>query len=275
MTALKYGPKPLDCYSAPGEIGLAILRPDGTVFYTGSFSGPQGNGAGHTAIYYSAGPKAKVGSRARLPQRRQRRRLLRGARAERQCPRVRRQRRALRVEREDVHTGAQRVGCRPSDLVTDRPDHDARRLDGRALQSSSGSPNSSVGRWRSRTIRKCVALGKTYKIDVEAIQRLGQVMAQGDEEQNPTNYPLVRITTAANGNWSTTRERTTTAAWASPRGQSSSGTYFDVPKNHINGRRQTRGRRQRHRVEAGQDRGEYRSSVTFPSQYTALPSTCS
>ena len=46
---LQYGPKPKDCYLPPGEIGPAILRPDGTVFATGSASGPSGFGAGHTA----------------------------------------------------------------------------------------------------------------------------------------------------------------------------------------------------------------------------------
>ncbi|HEY4116152.1 MAG TPA: hypothetical protein VGM17_18995, partial [Rhizomicrobium sp.] len=48
------------CYYPPGEIGPAILRPDGTVFATGGF--PQGGLRGHTAIYnpatnrWTAGP---------------------------------------------------------------------------------------------------------------------------------------------------------------------------------------------------------------------------
>src|SRR5207237_6330645 len=38
------------CYYPPGELGPAILRPDGTVFYTGSYTNTP-SGAGHTAIY--------------------------------------------------------------------------------------------------------------------------------------------------------------------------------------------------------------------------------
>jgi hypothetical protein len=45
---LQYGPNGQFCYYPPGEIGPAILRPDGTVFATGSYSTA---GPGHTAIY--------------------------------------------------------------------------------------------------------------------------------------------------------------------------------------------------------------------------------
>jgi len=47
---IPYGPNGSLCYFPPGEIGPAILRPDGTVFATGSYSST-GSGAGHTAIY--------------------------------------------------------------------------------------------------------------------------------------------------------------------------------------------------------------------------------
>lgn len=58
---IHYGPNGSLCYFPPGEIGPAILRPDGTVFATGSNSS-SGSGAGHTAIYdtqtkaWTAGP---------------------------------------------------------------------------------------------------------------------------------------------------------------------------------------------------------------------------
>jgi hypothetical protein len=48
---INYGPKDKLCYYPPGEIGPAILRPDGTVFYTGSYT--KNNGPGNTAIYDS------------------------------------------------------------------------------------------------------------------------------------------------------------------------------------------------------------------------------
>ena len=50
---IHYGPNGSLCYFPPGEIGPAILRPDGTVFATGSNSST-GSGAGHTAIYNTA-----------------------------------------------------------------------------------------------------------------------------------------------------------------------------------------------------------------------------
>lgn len=50
-----FGPGGSLCYYPPGEIGPAMLRPDGTVFATGSFANDDPNldpnGAGHTAIY--------------------------------------------------------------------------------------------------------------------------------------------------------------------------------------------------------------------------------
>jgi ribosomal protein L24E len=46
---LQYGPNGSLCYYPPGEVGPAILRPDGTVFATGST--PSGSPTAHTAIY--------------------------------------------------------------------------------------------------------------------------------------------------------------------------------------------------------------------------------
>lgn len=45
---IDYNPKK-KCYLPPGEVGPAILRPDGTVFATGALH--QGGGAAHTSIY--------------------------------------------------------------------------------------------------------------------------------------------------------------------------------------------------------------------------------
>jgi len=46
---------PGGCYFPPGEVGPAILRPDGTVFATGSYTNG-GAGPGHTAVFHP-GPK--------------------------------------------------------------------------------------------------------------------------------------------------------------------------------------------------------------------------
>ncbi len=65
---IHYGPGGKLCYYPPGEIGPAILRPDGTVFVTGSYTS-SGTGAGHTAIYsptsgWSVGPDFPNGDNA-------------------------------------------------------------------------------------------------------------------------------------------------------------------------------------------------------------------
>ncbi|MBV8459065.1 MAG: hypothetical protein JO122_20925, partial [Acetobacteraceae bacterium] len=66
-----YGPAPSDCYYPPGEIGPAILRPDGTVFATGSYANADPSlspgSAGHTAVYdtrtrtWTQGPDFPIG----------------------------------------------------------------------------------------------------------------------------------------------------------------------------------------------------------------------
>ncbi|HSZ64426.1 MAG TPA: hypothetical protein VK828_21685 [Terriglobales bacterium] len=66
---IHYGPGGTLCYYPPGEIGPAILRPDGTVFYTGSYT-KGGTGPGNTAIYdtltgtWTAGPVFPNGDNA-------------------------------------------------------------------------------------------------------------------------------------------------------------------------------------------------------------------
>jgi len=68
---IPYGPAPNQCYYPPGEIGPAILRPDGTVFATGSYANADPSfspgSAGHTAIYdthtrtWTRGPDFPIG----------------------------------------------------------------------------------------------------------------------------------------------------------------------------------------------------------------------
>ena len=59
-----YGPGPTGTYFPPGEIGPAILRPDGTVFATGSATVGQ---SGRTAIYSPGGLPGQAGSWVRGP----------------------------------------------------------------------------------------------------------------------------------------------------------------------------------------------------------------
>ncbi|MGA8473741.1 MAG: hypothetical protein WB681_01620 [Candidatus Cybelea sp.] len=225
---VKYGPKPKDCYSAPGEIGPAILRPDGTVFYTGSFSGPQGNGAGHTAIYYSRGPKAgkwvagpdfpngdNAGDSFAVLEPSGNVLVFgdSGALYEWNGKTFTQVRNAWAVGPPILLPTGQIMMPAASTVV---------------LYNPPGSPNPS---WAPaiKNYPKSVAPGKTYKITGERFNGLSQAMAYGDEEQNPTNYPLVRITTAANGNvyYARTHDHSSMGV---ATGAKLVWTYFDVPK---------------------------------------------
>jgi hypothetical protein len=61
---ITYGPGPAGTYFPPGEIGPAILRPDGTVFATGSAAGGQ---TAHSAIYHPGPAPAQAGSWTKGP----------------------------------------------------------------------------------------------------------------------------------------------------------------------------------------------------------------
>jgi hypothetical protein len=229
----KYGPRPKDCYSAPGEIGPAILRPDGTVFYTGSFTGPQGNGAGHTAIYYTRGPKA--GKWAAGPD----------------FPNGDNAGDAFAVLEPSGNvlvfgeTGAlyewngstltqvrDAWGVGPPLLL---PTGQIMMLAAStvALYNPPGSPKAS---WAPsiKSYPKSVTFGKTYKITGTQFNGLSQAMSYGDEQQNPTSYPLVRITNTASGNvyYARTHDHSTMGV---ATGSKLVWTYFDVPKGIASG----------------------------------------
>ena len=67
-----------------------------------------------------------------------------------------------------------------------------------SLYSPAGQPQSS---WlpKIKTAPKTVTRGQTYKISGTQFNGLSQAMSFGDEFQNATNYPLVRITNNATG----------------------------------------------------------------------------
>lgn len=60
LGCIPYPPDGL-CYYPPGEVGPAILRPDGTVFFTGSYSNNTFGSPGNTAIYETLTGKWTVG----------------------------------------------------------------------------------------------------------------------------------------------------------------------------------------------------------------------
>jgi len=223
---LRYGPKQKDCYFPPGEIGPAILRPDGSVFATGSGEGVSGVGTGHTAIYYSTG--AKAGTWKAGP------------------------------DFPNDDNAADSFGLlEPSGNVMVFGDNGGvYEFNGKTFTQMSGVsdcppillPTGQVGLFCSSTVQiytpsgkpqaswaptiksysKSLTPGKTYKITGTQFNGLSQAVALGDEEQTATNYPLVRITNTASGNvvYARTHDHSTMGV---ATGSKLVWTYFDVP----------------------------------------------
>ena len=77
--------------------------------------------------------------------------------------------------------------------------------------------------------------GKTYKITGTQFNGLSQAVAFGDEEQNATDYPLVRITNDASGSvyYARTHDHSTMGV---ATGSKKVWTYFDVPQSIASGK---------------------------------------
>lgn len=216
---IHYGPGGTLCYYPPGEIGPAILRPDGTVFVTGSYT-ETGNGAGNTAIYspttgWSVGPVFPNGDNA----------------------------------------GDSFAVLLPDGNVLVEGDSGISYLfDGTTLTAGPATPGSlmvlptgqilvggtevytSSGTYEAawaptiRTVPKTVVRGSTYKISGTQFNGLSQANAFGDEYQTATNYPLVRITNNSTGHvfYAKTHNHSTMGV---ATGSAIVSTSFDVPSS--------------------------------------------
>lgn len=224
---LQYGPAPQDCYLPPGEIGPAMLRPDGSVFATGSSSGPSGFGAGHTAVYYSKGSKAGTWSigpdfpngdnagdsfSALLPSGNV---LVFGLSGD--------------LYEFNGTTFTQTGSGFGAPLLLPTGQVMILGYSNVSLYTGSGQPQAS---WAPTIANVPVSLarGKTYKVSGTQFNGLSQAMSFGDEFQNATNYPLVRITNNASGHvfYARTHGHSTMAV---ATGSTPVFTHFDVPAN--------------------------------------------
>lgn len=215
LGCLKYGPGL--CYYPPGEIGPAILRPDGTVFATGSNSNTS-TGAGHTAIYdtvtatWTTGPDFPNGDNA----------------------------------------GDSFAVLLPSGNVLVEGGIQSYEWNGKKLTAVAATPGSlivlptgqvlvggseiynPVGTYQASwapTITKfpsSVTRGATYRISGTQFNGLSQAAAFGDEFETATNYPLVRITNNSTGHvfYARTHNHSTMAV---ATGSAIVSTSFDVP----------------------------------------------
>lgn len=225
-----YGPGPTGTYFPPGEIGPAILLPDGTVFATGAAV----NGvAAHTAIYtpgptsadsgsFRAGPDFHAGddtadaSAALLPSGH----VLIAADS------------GTFYEYDGASLSI--TGALPNNggntryFVLPLPNGQALVTGGvTSIYSGKGNPNPA---WAPTIINAPASItrGSTYAIAGLQFNGLSQAAGFGDELNTATNYPLVRIANTASGH----------VIYARTHGHSSMGvatggtivsTFFDVP----------------------------------------------
>ena len=214
---INYGPGGSLCYYPPGEIGPAILRPDGTVFVTGSYSSST-TGAGHTAIYdtktgtWTVGPDFPNGDNAGdsfavlLPSGNV---LVEGGLASYEWDGV------------NFNPTLPTPGCLmvlPTGQVL---------VEGSEVYNPTGTYEAA---WAPTvtSVSSSVTRGSTYVISGTQFNGLSQAAAFGDEYQTATNYPLVRITNNGTGHvfYARTHNHSTMGV---ATGSTIVSTSFDVP----------------------------------------------
>jgi hypothetical protein len=207
------------CYYPPGEVGPGMLRPDGTVFATGSYSKA---GPGHTSVYDPSTGKWTPGPD--FPN--------------------------------DDNAGDSFAVLLPSGNVLVLGDSGALYdYDGKnfTIDPVSGvapilmlptgqvfaagnvaAVYNPVGKYEQSwapvitKFPKSVARGSTYKISGQQFNGLSQAASFGDEDQTATNYPLVRITNKASHHvfYAKTHDHSTMGV---ATGKATVFTNFDVP----------------------------------------------
>jgi len=218
---IPYGPKG-KCYDPPGEVGPAILRPDGTVFAAGSI--PDGEHTAHTSVYnpstnqWTPGPDIPNGDQAfdtfasLLPSGNV---LLEGSNSGQfyefdGVSLVKQSSSAngiyvplLVLPTGEVMIGGERVY----------------RADGTYQAAWAPTITSSPG---------TVTRGSSYTISGTQFNGLSQANAFGDEDNQPTNYPLVRLTNNSTGHvfYTRTHDHSTMGV---ATGSKTVSTTFDVP----------------------------------------------
>ena len=203
---VSYGPGPAGTYLPPGEVGPAILRPDGTVFATGSaITGA----SGHTAIYtpgaspgvagtWVRGPDFPVGDNAGdtsavlLPNGNVLVAGVSGALYEFDGTSL-----TKTLAAPAGATGAIGVFLLPlpsGEVLVLAPQLNVRAR----IYTPTGMAQRS---WAPvvTTVSDTLTRGQSYKLTGVQLNGLSQAASYGDELNTSTNYPLVRLTNLASG----------------------------------------------------------------------------
>ncbi|HEY2446278.1 MAG TPA: hypothetical protein VGI20_11125 [Rhizomicrobium sp.] len=207
------------CYYPPGEIGPAILRPDGTVFATGATHSGESNA--HTAIYtpgsgWTAGPdfpnqdQAGDDYASLLPNGHV---LVEGNSG------TLYEWDGTNLKSEPVNAGGSLMVLPTGEIL----------VGGYETYTSSGTYESA---WQPTITSSpsSVTRGSTYQISGTQFNGLSQANSFGDEFDQSTNYPLVRITNNGTGHVFYTRTHDHSTMGVATGNQTVS-TNFDVPSN--------------------------------------------
>lgn len=223
---LPYGDHGEFCYYPPGEVGTAVLLPDGTVFATGSDTLTS---KGHTAIYTPPTVRTQTGTWTAGPD----------------FPDVDNGNDTFAVLLRNGHVLVQGLVTGKlyefdgTQLVPELMPHGFSLLplptgevfvSGPGVQIYTSADNTFLSGWAPKitTYPAVVRRGLTYKIDGQQFNGLSQASSEGDDLQNATNYPLVRITNDCSGHvfYARTHDHSTMAV---ATGNATVSTFFDVP----------------------------------------------
>jgi len=218
---IPFGPNNQYCYYPPGEIGPAILRPDRTVFATGSYTNL---GPGHTAIYTPGAHLTDPGTWTVGPD----------------------------FPANDDAGDSFAVLLTNGDVLVEGESGTLYTWDGKNFTEglfAGGNlmvlptgeifiggtdlytaPGTYSPSW-APSIANCpasVTRGNTYKVSGTQFNGLSQANSFGDEYQTATNYPLVRITNNATGHVFYARTHDHSSMGVATGGTPVS-TNFDVP----------------------------------------------
>ena len=213
------------CYFPPGEVGPAILRPDGTVFATGSKSIA---GPGHTAIYTPPAVRTDPGSWTVGPDFPNNDNAGDSFAVLLPNGHVLVEGNSGKLYEFDGTTLTANASVKPGSSLLVLPTGEV-IVGGDTVQlyTPSGKPSAA---WAPTitTFPATVARGSTYSISGTQFNGLSQAAAFGDEEETATNYPLVRITNQATGHvfYARTHDHSTMAV---ATGSAVVSTNFDVP----------------------------------------------
>jgi hypothetical protein len=204
-------------YCPPGEIGPALLMPDGSIFATGST--PEGESIAHTAIFrngkWKQGPDFPRGDEAGdsfgslLPNGHA---VIEGVSGQLY------EFDGTNLTREPVNASGNSLMVLPTGEIL---------VGGGAVYRSSGTSDPS---WAPTitSVPATLTRGQTFQISGTQFNGLSQANSFGDELQTFTNYPLVRITNNASGHvfYAKTHDHSTMAV---ATGSAVVSTNFDVP----------------------------------------------